>query len=833
MRLSYYLPLLLAAGLLISCEPSSPQIEKGVSLDLARHRKALISELRYELIFDIPAEQDSAIEAGITIYADLEDNSSDLQLDFKDDTDHLRSILVNDTKIPLRFEQEHLIIPSDFLLIGENEIAVDFIAGNTSLNRNPDYLYTLFVPDRARTAFPLFDQPDLKAVYDLTLEIPSEWEAISNAPVESADVKGNRKILYFGSSDKISSYLFSFVAGDFERITRSVDGREMSMLHRETDEDKVSRNLNDIFRLHSESIAWLEEYTGIPYPFKKFDFALIPTFQYGGMEHVGAIQYRASSLFLDEDPSESQLLGRASLIAHETAHMWFGDLVTMEWFNDVWTKEVFANFMAAKIVNPSFPDINHDLNFLVRHYPSAYGVDRTAGANAIRQDLQNLNEAGQMYGPIIYNKAPIMMRQLEMLVGKETFRTGLQDYLSTYAFKNATWPDLIGILDELSDEDLNSWSEVWVNSPGRPHISMTENQLTMTDPMGDNRIWPQQFEITSYIDKEDSLYVLLEEEETDLPESFTSDNHLLNSDGMGYGLFDSSIPDPETWGKLSEVEKGSWLINIRENLLEGNINADNYLDMLSFVLPDEGNQLLLNLELGHLRSIYWDHLSKEDRTAKAPMLEEMMWAQMLKEEEGSRKKIWFNTFESIGMTDIALEKLYAIWQEEMKIENLNLSENDYTGLAATLAIKMPEQADNIINEQQARISNPDRKRRFEFVKPALSPDEKIRDSFFNSLKEEDNRATESWVLSAIGYLHHPLRTESSVKYILPSLELLQEIQITGDIFFPARWVGTTLGNHRSDDAAEIVRTFLEDHPDYNEQLRMKIMQAGDHLLKSR
>ncbi|HBX67649.1 MAG TPA: peptidase M1, partial [Balneolaceae bacterium] len=311
-------------------------------------------------------------------------------------------------------------------------------AGETSLNRNPEYLYTLFVPDRARTAFPLFDQPDLKATFDLTLKIPESWEAISNGPLETESTKDSIRVLDFAPSDLISSYLFSFVAGDFESLTRNVDGTEMTLLHRETDSEKVERNLDDIFTLHKASLEWLEEYTGIPYPFKKFSFALIPNFQYGGMEHVGAIQYRASSLFLDEDPSETQLLGRASLIAHETAHMWFGNLVTMEWFNDVWTKEVFANFMAAKIMNPNFPDINHDLNFLVRHHPSAYSVDRTEGANPIRQNLRNLNEAGQMYGSIIYNKAPIMMRQLELLIGEEALQEGLQEYLSDYSFGNAT-----------------------------------------------------------------------------------------------------------------------------------------------------------------------------------------------------------------------------------------------------------------------------------------------------------------------------------------------------------------------------------------------------------
>ncbi|MDZ7806272.1 MAG: M1 family aminopeptidase [Gracilimonas sp.] len=177
----------------------------------------------------------------------------------------------------------------------------------------------------------------------------------------------------------------------------------------------------------------------------------------------------------------------------------------MEWFNDVWTKEVFANFMASKIVNPGFPEIDHDLNFLLRHHPGAYSVDRTEGANPIRQHLENLNEAGQMYGAIIYNKAPVMMRQLELLVGEETFKEGMREYLGTYSFDNATWPDLIDILDQKTEQDLKSWSEVWVNTAGRPHFSyqfkedelpgrepLRYDVLIQTDPHGMERVWPQQ-----------------------------------------------------------------------------------------------------------------------------------------------------------------------------------------------------------------------------------------------------------------------------------------------------------------------------------------------------
>src|SRR5262249_13079205 len=155
---------------------------------------------------------------------------------------------------------------------------------------------------------------------------------------------------------------------------------------------------------------WLERYTGIPYPFDKFDFVLLPAFQFSGMEHPGAIYYNASQVLLDESATETLLLGRALLIAHETAHMWFGDLVAMRWVDDVWLKEVCANFFADRVVHPLFPGVNHDLRFFLAHYPAAYSVDRTAGAHPIRQELENLNEAGGLYGPIIYHKAPIVLR---------------------------------------------------------------------------------------------------------------------------------------------------------------------------------------------------------------------------------------------------------------------------------------------------------------------------------------------------------------------------------------------------------------------------------------
>jgi len=769
-----------------ACSQPVDDVEPGVSLALAEHRAATVSNINYDLHFDIPDAVSEPISAAAKIGFDLSDTSHALQLDFRESADKIHSVTVNGEASGFEFRDEHIVIPAHEVIAGRNTIDIAFEAGSSSLNRNPDYLYTLFVPDRARTAFPLFDQPDLKATFDLSLGLPAEWTAMANAPVETSTRSGPGTIVRFEASDLISSYLFSFVAGRFETVTRIVDGREMTMLHRETDADKVARNIDEVFNLHAASLDWLEEYTGVAYPFRKFGFALIPAFQYGGMEHVGAIQYRASSLFLDEAPSETRLLGRAGLIAHETAHMWFGNLVTMEWFNDVWTKEVFANFMAAKIVNPGFPDVNHDLNFLVRHFPSAYSVDRTEGANPIRQDLPNLNEAGQMYGAIIYNKAPIMMRKLEKMMGEGLFREGMQEYLSSYAFDNATWPALIQILDAKTDEDLASWSQDWVNTPGRTAVE------AQWDTSAEGEGGP-----------------------------------------LRYGLVPARFNELNGWRFLGETERAALLINLYEQLLAGTGPRPGlYLDQLAGIAMREENQLVLNQVLSQSRRIYWRLRPEELRHRDAQVLERVLWETMLEQEEASRRKVYFEAYADIALTAEAVKRLRDIWSGELTIENLPLAENDLIDLAQEIAVRLPEQADAIIAAQIERSENPDNVRKLAFIAPSLSADQAVRDAFFESLADASNRETESWVLDALDNLHHPLRTADSEAYLLPSLELLTEIQVTGDIFFPKRWLDATLRNYRTSTAVATVRTFLEERPDYNRQLRMKILQSADMLFRA-
>jgi aminopeptidase N len=818
---------------------------------LAAQRARVISDVRYELRFTIPDSLSQRVVGREIVRFNLSEAGRPLVFDFEESRESLLGVLISGQDAAAEFVNGHIVIPANALGPGENAVEIEFLAGDNSLNRNREFLYTLFVPDRARFAFPCFDQPNLKARYSLTLDVPAAWEAVANGASLSREVGGDRAVIQFAETNPISTYLFSFAAGVFQVEETERGGRAMRMYHRETDADKVTRNLDAVFDLHQVALDWLEEYTGIEYPFEKFAFVLIPAFQYSGMEHPGAILYRSSRLLLDESATQNEKLSRASLIAHETAHMWFGDLVTMDWFNDVWMKEVFANFMAAKIVHPSFPDIDHELRFLLAHYPTAYGVDRTPGANPIRQQLDNLKEAGTLYGAIIYQKAPIVMKQLEGLVGETNLRDGLREYLQAYQFANATWPDLIAILDQRSPEDLAAWSHAWVEEARRPTIAaeMSIDQdgsigalsVKQMDPEGRGRIWNQSLGLTlGYAHTERAFPVQLASTSAtiDSAEGLPAPEYILvNGRGVGYGLFglDSASLEyllEETPSLPKALTRGIAWLTLWDAMLEGQVPPQRIADLAVRSLNVETDELLVQRTLAYLQTVYWRYLSPEDRLSRAPELESLLWDLLEGAPAPSLKATYFNALRSIALSESTLRRLAGVWSQAEQIDGLPLSERDYIALSRALAVREIDGWEAILDAQVERIENPDRREQFLFVLPSLSADQRVRDDFFASLTNPKNREHEPWVLEALRYLHHPLRAGDSEKYILASLELLEEIQATGDIFFPKGWLDGTLGGHNSSSAAEIVQNFLAANPDYPVKLNGKILQSADGLYRA-
>jgi len=267
--------------------PQNADPEPGVSLTLATDRAQTIDNIRYALGFSIPAAPLTPVEGKATIRFTTKSVTRPLVLDFSPGADHITSISMGGNPSHFRTVKDHIVIPGSELVPGENVLDIAFRAGDASLNRSAEFMYTLFVPARAHLAFPCFDQPNLKARFTLELTVPADWQTVSNAAELSREPAGGRIRVKYAETQPISTYLFAFAAGKFQVETAERNGRSYRMLHRETDAKKVERNKTAAFDLHASSLDWLERYTGIPYRFGKFDFVLIPSFQFSGMEQIG------------------------------------------------------------------------------------------------------------------------------------------------------------------------------------------------------------------------------------------------------------------------------------------------------------------------------------------------------------------------------------------------------------------------------------------------------------------------------------------------------------------------------------------------------------------
>ncbi len=793
---------------------NSSKIEKGVSYTLAQQRKENIDNVEYRIDFYVPENKQDTVKGEITVSFDVI-KRSDIVLDYVFG-DNIKSV-----SLPYIFENEHIIINKTQVKKGRNEVTISFNAADQSLNRREDFLYTLLVPDRSRTLFPCFDQPNIKAKYQLSLSIPKDWKGISNSAVVANDVVTNEnsmKILRFAQTEPLSTYLFSFVAGDLQKETRTKNNRSISLYHKESDPKKIAQCDHVIGQIFS-SIEWLENYTGIKYPFSKYDLIVLPGFQYGGMEHTGATLYNDRKIFLNENPTLNEQLSRTQLIAHETAHMWFGDLVTMDWFSDVWTKEVFANYFASQIIKPLFPEINHDLSFMMSYFPGSYSEDRTEGTNPIQQQLVNLNQAGLVYGNIIYQKSPIVMNMLIDKVGEELFQRGIREYLTRYSYGNATWDDLITILDDLCDEDLRSWSNCWVHEKGMPEIEMSR----MADSLKIQQLANIKGQNILFKIDDTTVNVYLSERDLTIPIKKGAKNIIPNCNGKSYGYFNWGEKDMINTVKtlnsvLDPILRGSILIMIHEAVIRGDIDASTFINEMSNYLDNEKNQLLYSLAISYVTECYLQF-----ETVPNEHLESILWNIFQNDNDSSRRIIALRAYVGIMDSKNALSNINHLYLDEKQLENKKISMRDQISICYELSLHHPEKAEELLSIQRGRIKDPNLLKEFEFVSPAVSPSLSKRDSVFHSLLLAENREIEPWAGRSLSLLNHRLREVDSRKYIMEGLSEVQEVQQTGDIFFPKSWASSLLRNHLPQVVKDSVNLFFMDKPNYPKMLKNKIL----------
>jgi aminopeptidase N len=857
-------------------------LSPGVSLELARHRARTLANVEYTVELDLTGSRDEATGA-VEVRLERSAGAGDLILDFRGSA--LHGVEANGEQVDdTAWDGHHVVVPARHLRTGVNRLRLRFAAPIAAAGAamiafddtqdNARYIYTLLVPSDAQLLFPVLDQPDLKARFTWRLTVPEGWRVLANGAQEVRALVGpGRWQIGFAQTEPISTYTAAFAAGpwtilsDAGATARAVPvttppavaepggvADAMTLWVRRSRAGEV--DADTLLHLNRAALHWLEQYFDMAYPFGKLDLLLAPAFPFGGMEHVGAIFYNETTFIFREPPTLNRRLARAATIYHEVAHQWFGDLVTMEWFDDLWLKEGFATFMAARIQDELQPESGAWKTFYLRNKPLAYGVDVTAGTTPVWQELANLDLAKSNYGPIVYNKAPAILKQLEFLVGEAAFRQGLQQFLRDHAFGNATWRDLLAAVGSAAGTDLRTFGEQYILRPGVP---LVETRLQLDDagriaaltlaqrpalvlPGERGGWWPGRVRVRlGYADRDDILLdVAFTGAQTAVraARGLPAPDYVFANDGdYGYGIF---LPDARSAAWL--LEHGTTLEDdlqralawgalwdlVREAQLAPDLFATAALRALAAERDEQIAALLLG-RIGYALERYVPHGTGHAGLAGA--LEELLLARVddASLDYGLRRSALDALLGGARSAQaVAVLKDYLAGRREFDGRPLG-QPSRWTAVTRLLALDDPE-ARALLRAEQARDSTPEAAR-LAFVAGAAVPTAASKAAYY-ARYFDDESLNEEWVTASLAAFNHPLHEALSLPFLERALDASEWLRDNRRIFFLPRWLDAFIGGHASPAALAVVDGHLAARPDLPPDVRRRILQARDELARA-
>ena len=436
----------------------------------AAARSARIANVDYVLDFALTGKE--TFSGTSTITFDLTDTSDPLTIDLDKAT--IGKLLVNGKAVAPQYNQFFITVQPQDLVKGRNTVVVGYqrlhSTNGEGLHRMVDpvdgrvYTYSHFEPAAAHQMFALFDQPDLKATYQLTVSAPADWQVVSMMRESGVQADPAGKRWTFPKSKKLSAYNFSLHAGPY-KVWEDTSGKyPMRLFARQSVASQVSPA--DWFKYTKQGLAFFDEYFGVPYQFEKYDQLLVPDFLYGAMENAGAVTFAEKGFLYKAEMSASQRETLAAVIMHEMAHQWFGDLVTMKWWNGLWLNESFASFMGTLATAEATEFKNAWQGFYSGGKQAAYTADQALSTHPIEVPVPSTANAFDNIDAITYSKGASTLMQLRHLLGEEVFRKGVHNYLVKYAYKNAQLDDFIGSLGDAAGRDLGPWTQQWLYHAG-------------------------------------------------------------------------------------------------------------------------------------------------------------------------------------------------------------------------------------------------------------------------------------------------------------------------------------------------------------------------------
>ncbi len=836
---------------------------EGVSRELALKRAARISNLRYRLSLDLSPGA-PRIKGREEVSFKLENSADPIILDFRDLDQHGRvvegvigNVAANNTPVSdWRQTSGHIVLPSRYFRTGENTVMLDFETGVAAANRpviryqdrddGSEYIYTLFVPMDASLAFPCFDQPDLKARFTLTVTVPSDWTVAANTREQTVTRNGANSIWHFRETRPISTYLFAFAAGPFKQIAADGAPVPLRVLVRQSKFQRAQEEWPEVLKLTREGLNQMAQFFDQPFPFEKYDQVLIPGFAYGGMEHAGCTFLREDSILFRTVPTKSDKLGRASLVLHELAHQWFGDQVTMRWFDDLWLKEGFANFMAYHTMAAIYEPNEIWKRFYQSHKPMAYAIDSTKGTTPIYQEVRNLKDAKSAYGAIVYQKAPSMLRALSFVIGEANFRNGVRLFLKEHAYANAEWSDLIRAFERASGQKLGDWANVWVRRRGMPQVDVELScdgkglidrlELKQRDVLNEGGVWPIKTQLLLEYGGGQPLRITarLENERAAVREAIGKKcpAYVFANDGdFGYGRFMldarsreavvariGGIRDPflrtTLWGALWDAVR------------ESEMNPRDYIALALKILPAESDEELTQSLLDRMTRAFQRYLSKPEQTAMRARIEHCVFDRMVNAGDTGLRITHFRAFRNLATTPEARQQLKDILSGKLAVPDVEIKPLDRWRIVAALLAQQDAEAESLLDAERKHDTSDDGRKQA-YVAEAARADAATKQRYFNDYTS--NRAVpEDWVENSLVAFNSPNQSQLTLPYLKPALEALPQVKRERKIFFVLAWLNAFIGGQQSQEALDQVREFLRANR-IDRDLELKVLEVIDEL----
>ncbi len=446
--------------------------------------------LRYEIAV-IPNAEAATFDGEVTIAIEVSEPTRTVTLNALDLTVANAEIDNQRAGFALNEDAQTLTLTSRRMLRpGRHTIEIDYAGvineeayGLFSVSYDDDgrekrALATQFEPGDARRFAPMWDQPNRRAVFSLTVTAPSDQMVVGNMPIESATpATGDLMRTRFADTPAMPSYLLFLAVGDFERVTRNVDGVELGVVVRRGETHRTAEALE----AGEQSLRYFAEYFGERYPLPKLDMIGVPgAGGFGAMENWGAILYFDQYLLVDETSSEAERQNVFGIVAHEIAHQWFGNLVTMAWWDDLWLNEGFASWMAAKATERWHPDWRPWLAQLSDGTATAMALDARAGTHPVVQTVNTIDEANLAFDSITYEKGLAVIRMIEAYVGEDAFRQGVRDYIASHRYGNARTEELWSAIQAASGQPVLEIARSFTGQPGFPMLNATQSGANVT-----------------------------------------------------------------------------------------------------------------------------------------------------------------------------------------------------------------------------------------------------------------------------------------------------------------------------------------------------------------